>query len=589
MNANQGYPLRQNNVSASYSRYVPSILFQRTWGGSNYDSADAVALDSLGDLYVAGMTNSFCCGAFLVKYNSTGSLLWQRVLLRNNSSPYYDSAFNGIAVDSSGNVDLVGYADSSSVMGTDVLLVKFDSNGNLLWQETWGGIGSDTGQSIVIDHAGGIYIAGTTSSFTVGTYQNVFVLKLRANGSLVWQETWADLGYSSASGIGVDSAGNLYVSGSETYALYSPKSAILLKLNSTGALLWQNRWEVLNQNSYYVTYIASAVAVDSAGSAYVTGASNYGIGSLYFPGIPIIKFNPEGTIAWQRLWVRSVNYCCQQSQKGNSIALDSAGNIHITGQAGYYPSETTPTGFLMLELSPNGGSEWQAVTGVNDRDVGRSLALDSAGNAFAVGDIYEIPPPSLLSENFPVLSGNFTLSVISGQLTSTNATVSPLNVILSTPLGLQTYTGYGDAYLLKLQPPTPSPPSPPLALVAQAGQNNITVSWAPPQYTGGQPITGYKIYRGINSGAETFLANTTTTHVYVDDSVKSGVTYYYFAKAVNTLGESDSSNEYYATVGAPSGPTLQINPSIYGGAAILVIALVALVVYQRRKRTLHFG
>lgn len=77
---------------------------------------------------------------------------------------------------------------------------------------------------------------------------------------------------------------------------------------------------------------------------------------------------------------------------------------------------------------------------------------------------------------------------------------------------------------------------------------------------------------------------------YLDTNVKNGVAYYYYVKAVNSLGESDASNENSATPGTSVASTIPINPTILGGgAAVLVIAAVGFVVYQRRKRTLHFG
>ena len=551
-----------------------------------------MAIDSSGNIYIAGTTNSFCCGAFLLKYNSAGYLVWQRVLLNNSPSPFYYAAVNAIAVDSAGTVYLAGYADSNSFRGRDVLLSRFDFSGNLVWQEHWGGNSSDTALGIALDPLGNtVYVTGSTSSFNTGNNPSLFVLKFRSNGSLVWQKVWGDFIYAlgSGSGISVDSSGDLYISGTEGYYQYNFNYPLLLKLNSTGSLLWQDHWIIANPNSYASSLTASAVATDSTGSAFITGNSVYGINGVNYPGIQIIKFNSDGSIAWQRVWVSGVNYCCQQTQNGPSLALDQTGNVYVTGQSGYHSSGTAPTGFLILELSAKGDTEWQATTGADDRDAGRSVAIDSSGNAVAVGDIYEVPPARLSSLNLPLLSGNFTLQTLTGQFTSANATVAPLNMIVSSPSGQQVYSGQGDAYLAKIQSPAPSPPSPPMALVAQAGQNNISLSWAPPQYTGGQPVTGYNIYKGPSANAETRLTSTSTGHNYIDTNVKIGSTYYYYVKAVNSLGESDASNENYATVGASVGPTIPINPTILGGASALVLAVAGFVVYQRRKRTLHFG
>jgi beta-propeller repeat-containing protein/fibronectin type III domain protein len=577
----------QNKTQLSYTRYIPSILFQTTWGGSGDDSATGVATDPAGNIYVTGTTNSFCCGAFLLKFNSTGSLLWQRVLL-----PNYNFVSNGLAVDSMGSAYLTGDIEKFNGTGQDILVVKFDSGGNLLWARTWGGNMNDYARAIAVDKYGGVYVTGTTFSFAVSGYSNLVVLKLRSNGSLVWQEIWGDLLYNYGLGITIDSTANIYVSGYTSDSQFYNADPVLLKLNSTGALMWQELWAVSSVpgSSIYNAYtFANAVTLDSSGGVYVTGSSNYNLNGFVYVGVPIIKFNSDGSIAWQKIWIRGPAAYYGPNQSGNALALDSTGDVYIAGQTINYGQDAQSSGVLILEFSPRGDLEWQATTATNNNDAGTGIAINSVGYPIVVGNLYESPPRSLTELNYLALNGNFTQHPINRQPTDTNATLSTLSAIDFSPSGSLTYAGSSDAYILETQPPQPSPPSPPLALVAQAGQSNVSLSWAPSQYTGGHPITGYNVYRGLSAAAETLLASTIMAHGYVDSDVKIGVTYYYYVKAVNSLGESDASNENYATPGVNVAMMIPINPTTVGGASVIVVAIVGFVVYQRRRRTLHFG
>lgn len=200
--------LRPLNVSATNQ---PAIPLQKTWGGSGGESGNAVALDSLGNIYVVGSTNSFGGGLTLLKYSATGSLLWQKL--------YSNSSGTSIATDSSDNI----YVTGSTTLGTggslDVLLLKFATSGTLVWQRAWGGSSFDIGYSVGVDStSGSIYVLGMTGD-------TPFLLKFSSFGDVFWQKTF--IGGSSSryggcpikesfsdiasSGLVVDSSGNAYV------------------------------------------------------------------------------------------------------------------------------------------------------------------------------------------------------------------------------------------------------------------------------------------------------------------------------------------------------------------------------------------
>ena len=89
-------------------------------------------------------------------------------------------------------------------------------------------------------------------------------------------------------------------------------------------------------------------------------------------------------------------------------------------------------------------------------------------------------------------------------------------------------------------------------MAASAGNAQVSLSWIAPVSNGNSPITGYNVYRGTSSGAETLLSSAGSTTSYFDTSVTNGLTYYYAVTAVNAVGESAWSNEAYATPSAPA-------------------------------------
>jgi fibronectin type 3 domain-containing protein len=99
-------------------------------------------------------------------------------------------------------------------------------------------------------------------------------------------------------------------------------------------------------------------------------------------------------------------------------------------------------------------------------------------------------------------------------------------------------------------------PGAPTGLTATAGDGEVLLNWSPPDSDGGSPITGYNVYRGTASGGESFYASTTdASTTFTDSSVTNGTEYFYEVAAVNTIGESDVSDEVSAT---PTGTTATV-------------------------------
>ncbi|OLE75249.1 hypothetical protein AUG19_06020 [archaeon 13_1_20CM_2_54_9] len=128
-------------------------------------------------------------------------------------------------------------------------------------------------------------------------------------------------------------------------------------------------------------------------------------------------------------------------------------------------------------------------------------------------------------------------------------------------------------------------PTSPLALQVGYANGTISLSWSPPSDFGGAPITGYRVYRGVNPTNLVYyrtVAGTVTT--YDDDFVSNGQVYYYKITAVNSGGESLASNQENLTVPLPTYPApSQDNTLLYASIGVGVILLVGSLVLIRRK------
>ena len=109
---------------------------------------------------------------------------------------------------------------------------------------------------------------------------------------------------------------------------------------------------------------------------------------------------------------------------------------------------------------------------------------------------------------------------------------------------------------------TPVAPGAPVLNAATPGNGQVALSWSAPVSDGGSPVTGYKIYRGTSSGAESFLvAPAGTGTSYTDGTVTNGTTYFYKVSALNGVGEGVLSNERSATP-APAIPNVNVSKTL---------------------------
>jgi len=181
---------RLNYTTIKYNKDGHRLWMATYNGPGNYnDSARAIALDALGNVYVTGYSYG---GAdtredyATVKYNSSGLQLWVARYAGPSGPPYsaYDVA-NAITVDASGGVYVTGYSDGGAT-SYDYATVKYDSEGIEQWGARYNGSGNtyDYAHAIALDSSGSVYVTGYIDN--IRTRQDYATIKYDSSGSLLW-------------------------------------------------------------------------------------------------------------------------------------------------------------------------------------------------------------------------------------------------------------------------------------------------------------------------------------------------------------------------------------------------------------------
>jgi len=275
------------------------------------------------------------------------------------------------------------------------------------WLTFVGGSGDEDARSIAVDGSGNVYVTGISNvtwgspvrAYTSGadafTPIDAFVAKLNSNGVLQWLTFLGSSGNDWGLGIAVDNSGNVYVTGQSSATWGSPVrtytsgyDAFVAKLDSSsGALVWNTFLGSSGVDS------GDCISVDGCGNVYVTGSSDTNWGSpvrAHVAGYGYDAFaakldSSSGALVWSTFLGGS------GMDQGLGIAVDSSGNIYVTGLS--YATwgspvrayKSSPTEGFAAKLNSNGVLQWNTFLGSRGGDVGQDIAVDGSGNVYITG------------------------------------------------------------------------------------------------------------------------------------------------------------------------------------------------------------
>lgn len=217
-----------------------SSIWSRTWGGSGEDAGYFVQQTHDGGFIVTGSSKSFGMGGellWLLRTDGNGSLLWDRTFGGFVSS----SGDGGWSVDETddGGYVVAGYTQSQGSGRKDLWLLRTDGQGSLIWEKTFGGQGDDVGMSALQSRDGGFIVAGRTGSFGKGG-DDMWLLKTDAEGVETWNTTVGGKGDDAAFQVVETEDG--YALAGRTESSSVAGRATLVKVDGRGRKLWQREY-----------------------------------------------------------------------------------------------------------------------------------------------------------------------------------------------------------------------------------------------------------------------------------------------------------------------------------------------------------
>lgn len=395
-----------------------------TAGGKEYDTAEAITIDTSGNVYVAGgigATSKFGSvtkavegrnAVFLAKYNNQNSLEWVQTIGGELMEYLAD-----IAVDSKGNIYLTGSFFYTAKFGSisktakgesDVFLAKYDANGNILWVQT---IDSARATGIALDKNENVYVGGSfTGTANFGgiskislrnnqgfSNPDIFIAKYTSDGLFQKVETAAGENYDSVEDIAVDNQQNVYLTGKfEGVADFhgiikgdnsrmTSENFYVAKYNANFEIQW-----VQTANSSFGNN-GSVLEIDKNGNIYVAGnfTSNTKWGSIEKVSNGYNRFitmlDKNGNYQWVQTITGSITDI-------HDISVDEKGGIYLTGfflgKIDFHGKVETSVGLhdiYVAKYLSSGKPQWIKTAGGTNSDFSNGIVVGNNGVVYITG------------------------------------------------------------------------------------------------------------------------------------------------------------------------------------------------------------
>lgn len=305
------------------------IEWQKSYGGTNSDSARSIKKTADGGYIIAGGTTSndgdvighhggFGSDSWIIKITSNGTIEWQKCLGGTNSdsasialqTPDGGYIIGGNASSIDGNVTGI-HNDIGSTGSSDYWIVKLNASGNIVWQKCYGSNSSDNLNSIALTSDGGYILCGEIQQLSgnVTAHYGDFdywVVKINSTGVIEWQKTLGGSRWDTGVGVIQNSEGNYIVCGfsdssdGDVTAAHGGGDAWVVKLDTTGNIIWQKALGGTGADYLYSIrqtldggYVLSGDTTSNDGNV----SGNHGINTL---DCWVIKLSSIGDVEWHK-------------------------------------------------------------------------------------------------------------------------------------------------------------------------------------------------------------------------------------------------------------------------------------------------
>jgi hypothetical protein len=308
------------HITSSYGAYyvwliktdgLGNKLLAKTFGGSGNDVGYSVQETDDDAYLITGYTSSYGAGAWdvwLIKADSLGNKLWDKTF----GGTDYDCSYC-VQETGDGGYIITGYTGSYGAGAWDVWLIKTDSSGDTLWTKTFGGTDYDVGRSIQETSDGGYIITGYTSSYGAGAW-DVWLIRTDSLGNKLWDKTFGGTDYDCSYCVQETGDGGYIITGYTGSYGAGAWDVWLIRTDSLGNKLWDKTFGGTDYDCGH------SVQETRDGSYIITGVTgSYGSGAS---DVWLIKANGSGDTLWTKIFGGSYSDCgysVQESSDGGYI------------------------------------------------------------------------------------------------------------------------------------------------------------------------------------------------------------------------------------------------------------------------------
>lgn len=282
-----------------------------------------------------------------------------------------------MVVDRDGNVYVTGSSWSGSIEEENYVTIKYNTHGVELWRQEYDNYnGPDIARAIALDSAGNVYVTGSSYDGTIDELDYV-TIKYSSTGVQQWIAEYDNYsGNDEAFAITVSPSGKVWVTGSSYDGSIDEDDMVTICYSTTGTLQWLQEYD-----TYSGPDTAFAIVSDDADNVYITGCGYDG--SIDEMDMTTIKYSPTGVQLW---FDEYDNY--NGNDKGEDIVVDSTGAVFVTGSS--WSGSIDEENYVTIKYSPTGTQAWLAEFDLySGPDRPHAIALDRYGFVYVTGQAYD--------------------------------------------------------------------------------------------------------------------------------------------------------------------------------------------------------
>jgi len=336
------------------------ITWSTIYDSGSDDQGLSICTDSTDNIIVVGtLSNGSDNDFYTIKYDSDGNLIWAMT---------YDTGFEnvpyGVVTDASKGIIIAGY--TLNVNGNhDYCIIKYDSNGNLIWARTYDSGQEDYAWGVAADSFNNVIVTGWCRLHPGSDYHTI---KYDPDGNVIWTKEYDNGDIDRARGIVTDSGNNIIVTGysSEIDTSYDYYT---IKYDSNANVLWARRYDIWERD------LAWNVTVDHSDNVIVTG---YYRNHSYENDYCTIKYDKNGNFIWAKYFDSG------NEDLAYDVSTDSFNNVIVTGSS----NNGNNYDYYTIKYDKNGNIIWVKTfdNGADNNSYG--ITTDSFNNYIVTGTIH---------------------------------------------------------------------------------------------------------------------------------------------------------------------------------------------------------